>query len=123
MVRMIENNVNDNEKKKRNTAFRDAAKIQHRMKDLQPGSSEWLKLAAQFARILSQIDVGVSFHESISNGDTLEGMTREQFKDLFGLDEFDAGMEYADEEVATGSTYYECAKLSIATMNSLIFKN
>lgn len=50
----------------------------------------------------------------------MKDMTREQYMDLFGLTEFDAGMEYADEEVANGATWYEIAKSNIATMNMLL---
>ena len=49
-------------------------------------------------------------------------MTREQYMDLFDLTDFDAGMEFADEEVAKGATWYEIAKMNIATMNVLIGK-
>lgn len=50
----------------------------------------------------------------------MKNMTREQYMDLFDLTESDAGMEYADEEVANGSTWYEIAKSNIATMNMLL---
>ncbi len=49
-------------------------------------------------------------------------MTREQYMKLFGLTEMDAGMEYADEEVANGSTYFEIAKLTISTLKYLAGK-
>lgn len=53
----------------------------------------------------------------------MKNMTREQYMDLFDLTEMDAGMEYADEEVANGSTYYEVAKSNIATLNYLASKS
>ena len=52
----------------------------------------------------------------------MKNMTREQYMDLFGLTEFDAGMEYADEEVADGISWYELAKANIATLNYLASK-
>ena len=53
----------------------------------------------------------------------MKNMTREQFMDLFNLTESDAGMEYADEEVANGSSYFEVAKANITTMNHIILNN
>lgn len=53
----------------------------------------------------------------------MENMTREQYMELFGLTEMDAGMEFADEEVANGSTYFEVAKSSIATLTFLAGQN
>lgn len=51
-------------------------------------------------------------------------MTREQYMDLFGLTEMDAGMEYADEEIANGEyeSWYELAKANIATISYLASK-
>ena len=53
----------------------------------------------------------------------MENMTREQYMELFGLTEMDAGMEYADEEVANGSTYFKIAKMNISTLNYLANKS
>ena len=47
-------------------------------------------------------------------------MTREQFKLLFMMEDDDAGMEYADEEHASGKSWFEIAQGNIATMNALI---
>lgn len=49
-------------------------------------------------------------------------MTREEFKMLFKLTDSDSGMEFADEEVANGSTYFEVAKRNIATLTYLANK-
>ena len=48
-------------------------------------------------------------------------MTREQFMELFGLNEGDAGMEYVDECMASGfDGYWEMAKSLIATTDMLL---
>ena len=50
-------------------------------------------------------------------------MTREQFMELFGLEESDAGMEYVEEQHEAGESWWEIAKGSIATMDMLIRSN
>lgn len=51
-------------------------------------------------------------------------MTREQFKELMGLEEGDAGLEYADECMERGiDSYWEIAKANIATMNMLLLED
>lgn len=47
-------------------------------------------------------------------------MTREQFKELFGLNDEDAGMEYADELHEAGEGWWNIARGNIATMNMLL---
>ena len=47
-------------------------------------------------------------------------MTREQFKLLFGMNDDDNGMEYADELHHEGMSWFEIARDFIATMNGLI---
>lgn len=49
-------------------------------------------------------------------------MTREQFKELFNLNDDDNGMEYADEQHEEGMSWFEIAKISIATMSFLLEK-
>lgn len=49
-------------------------------------------------------------------------MTREQFKELFGLKEEDAGMEYADELHEDGECWWDIARGNIATMNMLLLR-
>ena len=53
----------------------------------------------------------------------MKNITREQYMDLFNLTEFDAGMEYADEQNLEGMSWYEIAKANIATMNYLLLNN
>ena len=51
-------------------------------------------------------------------------MTREMFKELFGLNDDDMGMEYADEQhEAEGISWWEIAKADIASMNYIILNN
>lgn len=49
-------------------------------------------------------------------------MTREQFMDLMGLNDSDAGMEYADECHTNGEEWWDIAKGMIATMNMLLLQ-
>lgn len=47
-------------------------------------------------------------------------MTREQFKLLFGLNDYDEGMMIADEEHEQGKDWFQIAQESIAQMNSML---
>lgn len=52
----------------------------------------------------------------------LKDMTREDLMDLFGLEENDIGLEFADEQHEDGETWYEIAKGSILQMQAMLEK-
>ena len=53
----------------------------------------------------------------------MENMTREMFKELFGLNDNDSGMEYADEQNESGLSWWEIAKSNISAMNYLLLND
>jgi hypothetical protein len=52
----------------------------------------------------------------------MKEMTRQKYKELFSLNDYDSGMEYADERHEEGVSWWEIAKADISTMNYLLNK-